>query len=352
MTAQDRYQRPAVVISFDDDGAPEVRIRASRLDDCRRRMWFVASEEPESDEVPPDSLARLEMSKMLEPYVLESLERWHGWAVAPAPDVVVEVPVSDEITFTGIPDALGYHDRTGNEPTVIEVKARSTGAFGAVVRNGNYRAQFAAVAQLAVYRQAMVEAAVVRPEVDSVIVTLNKDSGQLHHEWFSPDNLRLAMAEAELKSSFMLKRWEEGIPPTDYPPDSWQCRSCVFRTKCGNVMLDGAAPPNSGPVSLEQAAETIRVWEGDHLREVANRIDKDLDHNTRLRLLTYLQAERLPRVQVRGDSYWWTVSLRQREDFDWDSDALRYMLTPDQMERATVKTVGEPYVEIRRGKPI
>ena len=352
-TYTDVYGRPAVTITFDDDGDARVTIRASRLDDCRRRLYYIAAETPESDEIPPDSIARMEMGLILEPYVLTNLERWYGWAVARMGDTVVETRVSDELVFAGVPDALGHHMRNEDEPTVIEVKTRSTAAFHRVAQQGNYTSQFAAVAQLATYRQALVEAGVIAPDVDAVIATLNKDTAQIHQEWFSADNLRLAIAEAELKAQFMLKRWEDGIPPADFSPDSWQCRNCVFRTTCGNVMLgDDSAPANVGPVSLEAAADAIREWEPRHLQEAENRIDKQFDMAVRSRLLTYLQSERLPRIQIRGEHYHWNVSVQQHKGYDWDPDALRYMLTPAQLQEAQVEVAGRPYVEIRRGRRV
>lgn len=352
MTTAD-YRRHPARIEFKGDTS-EVHIRASQVDGCGRMLYFSAAEEPISDDIPNETRARLAIGQALEPVVFKILEDEHGWQFYPKQLKVIELPLASEnLVFTGIPDALGICERTGGKPTVVEVKTRSSHRFSEVKRKGNARAEFATMAQLSIYRTALVGMKAMDPETDAMVATLNRDSGELHLEWVSARNMIVAVSKAVTRINDVLNSWHASIPLQEFPPDSPQCRSCQWRTTCGNTMegADGTMFP--GVVDEEDAANSIRRWEPHRILEIESQMDERLDGEVRSRLLKFLKSNSLNRMQFHGEHYIWNVSLRGgNETYEYDPDMLRYFLTDEQMQQVIVEKKQKEFVQIRRGRRV
>ena len=167
LTSSDVFSRPAA--RFVADG---LDIRASALGQCRRALWYTATEQPVTNPPEPESLTLLEAGNALEPVVVRAMRR-AGWRVSPADrdePQSVSVEAAPGLTVTGHPDATGCPPPEGGaaaaveqflfgadepagstEDLVIEVKTRGPEAFKRWRTLGAERSHPESVAQAACY---------------------------------------------------------------------------------------------------------------------------------------------------------------------------------------------------------
>ncbi|MCY3923230.1 MAG: hypothetical protein OXG27_12685, partial [Chloroflexi bacterium] len=193
LASSDAFSRPAARFT-----AGGLEIRASALGQCRRALWYTATEQPVTNPPAPESLTLLEAGNALEPVVVRAMRR-AGWRVSPADrdqPVSVTVEAAPGLTVTGHPDASGRPPSQGGaaaaveqflfgdtEPTVpaeelvIEVKTRGPEAFKRWHTLGAERSHPESVAQAACYSVGLFGEC-----RDVVIATLDTGSRQWDHE--------------------------------------------------------------------------------------------------------------------------------------------------------------------------
>ena len=145
----DVYSRPKA--GFDQDGVLEVR--ASAAGDCRRALWYEATEWEVTNPPTRETLTLLEAGNALEPVVLRAMER-SGWELTPADPIspaAVSVQIAPNLRVTGHPDAAGRMPLFGGEEMVVEVKTRGPEAYKRWQVLGAERSHPESVAQAALY---------------------------------------------------------------------------------------------------------------------------------------------------------------------------------------------------------
>ena len=166
------YSRPAA--QFDEDG--QIEIRASAAGNCRRALWYSATDWEPTNPPSEESLTVMEAGNALEPVALRAM-RWAGWDVTPADPrdpQPVSVRVGPNLLVTGYPDATGRMPQEEDEGTtaahmflfegedetpasahgdevIVEVKTRGPEAFKRWRILGAERSHPASVAQAALY---------------------------------------------------------------------------------------------------------------------------------------------------------------------------------------------------------
>ena len=352
------YERPAAEILFDDDDNGSVVIRASQATSCQRQLYYAITGEEQTNEVTPQAQARMEMGKALEPVVMDLL-RARGWIVA-APKMDEDNPEDSihfvylagnpEVYLSGIPDCIAMDEMNGSDHFVVEIKTRGANPFRYVKMQGNWRAQFGAVVQLAMYRQGLIEREEIGDTVDCCIVTMNKDDGELDIEWFRPDLLDAAMTQVTNMLHIKVASWlEEEVPEPGHEPGSWQCNSCQWLDTCGNNE-DLKIDLSGEKISEEEVLTALRDWEEVKLAEVP--IDKDAVAYPRAVMLRYMQGLGIDKVTLQGETSNWNVSVRQKDTISLNDHLVRYYLTPEQYDECLEIKSGEPYPEIRKGKKL
>ena len=350
------YERPAAEILIDEDHNPSVVIRASQATACQRQLYYSVVGEEQTNEVPPEARARMEMGKALEPVVMDLL-RDRGWTVE-APTIDEDHPEDSihfvylagdpEVYLSGIPDCIAR--MYGKAPFAVEIKTRGTGPFRFVKMQGNWKTQFGAVVQLAMYRQGLVETEELSDDADCCIVTMNKDDGELDIEWFQPSVMDSAMKQIADMLHAKVESWlGEEIPDPGHEPGSWQCNSCQWLDVCGNneemkVDLSGEK------ISEEEVLTALRDWEEVKLAEVP--LDKDAVVYPRAVMLRYMQGLGVDKVTLQGRTRNWNVSMRQKDTIALNDHLVRYYLTPEQYDECLEVSSGDPYTEIRKGKAL
>ena len=215
---------------------------------------------------------------------------------------------------------------------------------------GNWRAQFGAVVQLAMYRKALIEADELVEDVACCIVTMNKDDGELDIEWFRAEVLDEAMGQVSTMLQRKVASWlGDGVPEPEHEPGSWQCNSCQWLDTCGNN-VELKIDLSGEKITDEEAITALLDWEEVKLAEVP--IDKDAVVYPRAVLLRYMQGMGVDKVTLQGRTRNWNVAVRQKESVALNDQLVRYYLSPQQYDECLEINSGEPYTEIRRGKAL
>ena len=207
------FSRPTA--RFDDDGNLEVR--ASAALNCRRALWYAATNYVPTNPPSEGSLTAMEAGNALEPVVARAMER-AGWQVDPADSQdpqTVAVRVGPNMIVTGHPDGTVRMpvDRGeavsesatvqmllfGDEPAapaygdtmVVEIKTRGPEAFKRWRTLGAERSHPASVAQAAFYT--LGEFGQMR---DAVIATMDTGSRTWDYERIPAERLERALQDA------------------------------------------------------------------------------------------------------------------------------------------------------------
>ena len=358
------YDRPAVS-TYED----KIAIRGSQATSCGRQLWYSGMEIPQTDEMTPETSMRLKMGNILEPVIIEALKTDRGWLVTSWQELlqgnlnvklmeifvpqIVTVPVNDEIVMTGTPDAIGMIDESTNMPFAIEIKTRNAEQFRRAVSQGAMISHYAAVVQLAIYRAGLTDLDLVYPDSDSALVTLNKDNGEIHVEWFRPQVLE----EVLVGIGDRLSTWTQVVltsdtpPAKDYEPRDWQCKSCPWRTECGNIetMEDTEIHLGKEIVTEDEVMDAFDIWEINKMTEDNAKKDSEQDKYTRALLTRYLLGLGVDKVRLAGKTFNWNVSYIDRPKQKVNVEKVRYYLSKEQVEDC-ITYEGEPYIEIRKGK--
>ena len=291
-TTDDRaevFSRPAA--RFDADG--NIEVRASAVANCRRALWYAATNYEPTNPPSEESLTAMEAGNALEPVVARAMER-AGWQVDPAdsqdpqtvavrvgpnmivtghPDGTVRMPLSGSLPPTGSgdeaagpqlflfdeePAAPAYGD-----PMVVEIKTRGPEAFKRWRTLGAERSHPASVAQAAFYT--LGEFGAMR---DAVIATMDTGSRTWDHEVIPAARLERALQDAcewlgELAAHHVLNGPDpDALPDRDFSAGSWQCRSCPFLPVClpGTQEECDGSETEEEDVSDEEARDAVAVY--------------------------------------------------------------------------------------------
>lgn len=355
----DSYSRPAA--RFQDG---RLDIRASALSQCRRALWYAATEQPVTNPTEPDSLTLLEAGNALEPVVVRAMQR-DGWTVSVADrdqPQSVTVEVSDRLTVTGHPDATGFLPPEGgavaaveqflfgaDEPTdrgdevVIEVKTRGPEAFKHWQTLGAERSHPESVAQAACYSKGLFGE--VR---DIVIATLDTGARRWQHEVIPAARAERAWDAACLRLSAMEDNYKaygpdpEALPERDFEASDWQCRRCPYLNRCqpgepADPADETEAEPRE-PVSDEAARAALRDYEQAQSRIKAS----DQDKRTALKTLQHwLETKGESKARLEGSAKTRTVGMVASRRYSVDHQRLNALLDPDQRAEIVTEQTSE-----------
>ena len=367
------YNRPPAQIVEDANGEPTVHLRASAVNSCVRQLYYAASEFGKSDEVPEDQLLVMEMGKVLEPFVLETMTN-RGWTIMDLRELgvcEVEIPTIDEdgsptvpLFITGIPDAVGEVPGYGKaERFLIEVKTRSANAFRNIVNNGNYMSQHGSVLQAASYYQMLRLKGILGQGSEAVILTLNKETGKINQEWFREDVLHnLFIQEVIPRVQRILTLWDEAVeqsnddekpaePIRELDRNHFICKSCEWRTSCGNVGDDEPIfVPQGQYVNDQELADAVRMWEEEKIKQDSVQVDKAKNDFARQVILQYMQGHGLSKMNVTGATGMFAVTIQESTKIGLNEEKVRYYLTPQQMMDVREVKHGKDYITIRSSR--
>ena len=277
------YSRPAA--RFDDDGSLE--IRASAVGNCRRALWYAATNYEPTNPPSEDSLMAMEAGNALEPVVVRAMER-AGWKIDPADPhepQPVAVRVGPNMIVTGHPDGTVRLPKDGGqtEPDtlrmflfegeqhapaygkelVVEIKTRGPEAFKRWRTLGAERSHPASVVQAAFYT--LGRFGQMR---DAVIATMDTGSRTWDWERIPADRLERALQDAcERLGELAAHHVENGpdpdvLPDRDFSASSWQCRSCPFLAIClpGGEEEGHESETQTMEVTDEEARDAVAAY--------------------------------------------------------------------------------------------
>ena len=353
------FSRPAA--RFDDDGNLEVR--ASAAMNCRRSLWYAATNSTPTNPPSEESLTAMEAGNALEPVVVRAMER-SGWKVD-APDLhnpqQVAVRVGPNLVVTGHPDGtvrmplpedeaaaqvqtllFGDAAPAYGDEMVVEIKTRGPEAFKRWRTLGAERSHPASVAQAAFYTLGTYG-----QMRDVVIATMNTGSRTWDWEQIPADRLEKALQDAcewlgEVASHLLLNGPDpDALPDRDFSATSWQCRSCPFLNTCLPGMAEADGPgedPETEEVTDEEANDAVAAYSEaqEAIREPEKAKRTALDT-----LKAWMRRQGDAKATVNGR----TVSLVQSTRYSTNYRRLNELLDPEI--RAEVVTASESeYVRV------
>ena len=355
----DAYSRPAA--RFQDGG---LDIRASALGQCRRALWYAATEQPATNPPEPDSLTLLEAGNALEPVVVRAMQR-DGWRVSAADrdqPQSVTVEVSERLTVTGHPDATGFLPPEGGavaaveqflfgadlssergDELVIEIKTRGPEAFKRWRTLGAERSHPESVAQAACYSMGLFGE--IR---DVVIATLDTGARCWDHELIPAARAERAWRQAGQRIGVLADHFEacgpdpEAPPERDFAASDWQCKRCPYLNLCQPGEAAGAVDETDAeacqPVSDEQAQAALCDY------EQAQRQLKSLDQDKRSALMTlqhWLETKGATKARLEGSTKTRTVGMVASRRYSVDHQRLNALLEPEQRAEIVTEQTSE-----------
>ncbi|MYD16992.1 MAG: hypothetical protein F4W99_07580 [Chloroflexi bacterium] len=356
-TSSDVFNRPAA--RFTDGG---LEIRASALGQCRRALWYTATERLVTNPTPPESLTLVEAGNALEPVVVRAMRR-SGWSVTPADrddPVSVSVEASRGLIVTGHPDATGFPPSEGgataaveqflfgeDEPSVqtddlvIEVKTRGPEAFKRWQTLGAERSHPESVAQAACYSLGLFGEC-----RDVVIATLDTGSRSWDYEVVPAARTERTWLNATGRLQALADHHEafgpdpEALPERDFTAADWQCQRCPYLNLCrpggaGEAEDDGES---AEPVSDKQARAALREYEQAHGRIKSLEADKRGALET---LQHWLQGKGERKARLEGSAKQRTVGMVQSRRYSVDHTRLNALLEPEQRAEIVTEQVSE-----------
>ncbi|MXY87215.1 MAG: hypothetical protein F4Y95_12195 [Chloroflexi bacterium] len=356
-SSRDAFNRPAA--RFQGNG---LDIRASALGQCRRALWYVATEQPVTNPPEPESLTLLEAGTALEPVVVRAMRR-AGWCISPAdrdaPESVT-VAASPGLTVTGLPDATGcpppargalaaveqflFGDEAPSdkaEELVIEVKTRGPEAFKRWQTLGAERSHPESVAQAACYSLGLYGEC-----RDVVIATLDTGSRRWDYELIPAVRAERAWRNATGRIAALAEHHAlngpdpEALPERDFTAADWQCQRCPYLNVCqpgGAGEAENDAEP-AAPVSDEQARQALCEYERTQARIKSLEADKRGALKT---LQHWLQRKGEAKARLEGSDKMRTVGMVQSRRYAVDHQRLNALLEPEQRAEVVTEQVSE-----------
>ncbi len=323
----DVYSRPKA--RFDQDGVLEMR--ASAAGDCRRALWYEATDWEVTNPPTRETLTLLEAGNALEPVVLRAMER-SGWELTPADPsspAAVSVRIAPTLRVTGHPDAAGRMPLFEGEEMVVEVKTRGPDAYKRWQFLGAERSHPESVAQAALYTHGIFGEA-----RDAVIAVMDTATRSWDYEIIPAVRIGNAFQGVmsrlhALSENHVLHGADpEALPERDFSAGHWRCNSCPYLNSClpGMQEPDGgaeeAADTETREVSLDEAKEAARAYAAarEAMKEPEQAKREALDT-----LTAWMRGQSLDKTQLEGHK----VSLVRTTRYSVDHKKLNAVLDPD-----------------------
>ncbi len=282
----DAYSRPNA--RFGGDGTLE--IRASAVGNCRRALWYEATNHEVTNPRSEESLTMLEAGNALEPVVLRAMQR-AGWEITPADrdnPRRVSLRLGPTLVVSGHVAAAGVAPIFGNEPSIVEVKTRGPEAYKKRTL-GAERSHPESLWQVACYTYGTFGEA-----RDVVIATLDTGSRAWDYEVIPARRVERAFEQAcrrlgELATYHLVNGPDpEALPERDFIAGDWQCQRCPFLNACLPGMVGTDEPEDDDP---DESAEPVS------------------DEEARAALLEYEQSQEMLKA-IEEDKQWALGLLR------------------------------------------
>ena len=356
-TSSDVFNRPAARFT-----AGGLDIRASALGQCRRALWYAATQRAVTNPTPPESQTLLEAGNALEPVVVRAMRR-AGWSVSAAdrdqPESV-SVEASPGLTVTGHRDATGCPPPDGGaaaaveqflfggpepaapaEQLVIEVKTRGPEAFKRWRTMGAERSHPESVAQAACYSLGLFGEC-----RDVVIATLDTGSRTWDHEVIPAERAERVWRNASGRLEALAEHHAlhgpdpQALPERDFTAADWQCKRCPYLNLCqpggAGEAEDDAEPVE--PVSDEAAREALRAYEQAQTRIKSLEADKRSALET---LQHWLQSKGEAKARLEGSAKTRTVGMVTSRRYSVDHTRLNALLEPEQRAEIVTENISE-----------
>ena len=334
----DVYSRPNA--RFDADGTME--IRASAVGNCRRALWYTATEHEVTNPTPEESLTVLEAGNALEPVVLRAMRR-AGWEIDATdkdnPEMM-SMRLGPTLVVTGHVDATGVVPIFGEQASVIEIKTRGPEAYKRWRTLGAERSHPESVWQAALYTCSIFNEA-----RDAVIATMDTGSRQWDFEVIPAERVERAFEQAceRLRSLGAHHRLHgadpEVLPERDFTADDWQCKRCPFLNTClpGSSAVglesEDEDTEDAEPVNDEEAQVALREYE--NAQEMLKAIEEDKQWALGT-LRTWLTQQGKDKARLEGREKTRTVGMVKSTRYNVDHKKLNALLEPET--RATIVT--------------
>ena len=351
--------RPDAVVT--PSGKLEIRASAA-YGTCRRRLWYTATGVPESNPPSEVALTRMDAGNVLEPVVFRAMARsgmetsaFYNRRGARIPQVKMTLSTFGvlRVKITGTPDGKARHPqaRAGWDGWLLtEAKSRGDSRYRWIEKSGAILADRSAVAQVALYQHGLRGKEGIEGKTPALLAYINVDSREWHHQVIPPEHLRWSLEKtaewlAPLSEMLMTdaKHPLGDTPPArDYDATEWQCRQCPFLDTCRPAEPEAPLADGITYAVAAQAGNVVRNFKRHGASQLVTK--KMYREGTRV-LADYLKQERLEALTMADAG----ISLRLvsgTDDITWDGDALRQMLTVEQIEAATKITRTADYVRV------
>ena len=333
----DVYSRPNARLG--GDGTLE--IRASAVGNCRRALWYEATGWEVTNPRDDASLTMLEAGNALEPVVLRAMQR-AGWDITPTDrdnPRRVSLRLGPTLLVSGHVDAAGVAPIFGNEPSIVEVKARGPEAYKKWRTLGAERSHPESVWQAAFYTYGTFDQA-----RDMVIATLNTGDRTWDYEVIPAHRVERAFEQAcarlgELAAHHVIYGPDPDVlPERDFTAEDWQCKRCPFLNAClpGNAEADEPEDEpyeETGPVTDDDARAALLEYE--QAQEMLKAIEEDKQWALGM-LRVWLRQRGEEKARLEGGKKTRTVGMVKSTRYNVDHKRLNSLLDPEV--RATIVT--------------
>ena len=310
-----------------------IELRMSGIRECMRRLAYEAFGFAESDVEPLRNRIMMAQGNLLEDFVKQAM-RDEGWVINEEDGVILR---HGPVVLTGHPDGVTLHPEKANGmPAVLEVKTRSKGmaeyawTYGVDVSNPE------AVEQAALYSKALFGEI-----TDVVIATMERTSDQ--YDWRAQ---RVPAKRVEKFYASALERVNEvtamiikgEVPEPEYPQGDANCKSCPFRSMCGNAVEPDVV--SEGGLSDEELFKQVRVWADASSRipkTPSNPATKEKSAAAATIKAHYIETRRAgDEIEVDGQRYKLTLSTKPGTSIDFD--AFNELVDPEIREQILMPT--------------
>ena len=357
-TTTNPYERPSA--RFTDSLSPtrsgngKLEVRASALGQCRRRLWYAATEQLVTNPTSPETQLIFDAGNALEPVVVRAMQR-DGWTVCPVDresPTAVSVELGESLIVSGHPDATGrlpdnsvdsidsflFDDASASdsEELVIEVKTRGPEAFKRWQTLGAERSHPDSVAQVACYSLGLFG-----EFRDVVIATLDTGSRKWDYELIPAERVERAWNRAADWLGELTDHLDANLdspPERDFDASDWHCRGCPYLDICQQVneSKPGDVQPVEEPtwtVSDEEAQSAL--WRYEELSELSKSLNTDKRESLDT-LERWLKARGSTKAQLDGRDKPRAIGKVTSKRYKVDHKRLNKLLDPEQ--RAEVVT--------------
>ena len=307
-------------------------IRISGINHCWRQLWLEGKEVEPTDKRPARNQNMMDMGGYLEPFV-KKLMLDDGW-VFESEDAVVEW-VHGRSIIAGHPDAVVSHPiLTEGQPAIVEIKTRESGLAKFAWDFGVERSHPETVQQAAMYSKALFGEA-----GDVFIATLSRDDGEYQVERIPAERVErayeMAMERVELIGRLAIA---DEMPEPEFPQGDSKCKSCVYRTLCGNA--EEPEVVGEGGLTDEELELQIVTWaEANKAAPKPSSPEAKSKSAAADTLKAHMIAAGDFERDVEVDGVTYRLKLSESPGKEIDLDALNELVAPEIREQVVVQTV-------------